>query len=166
MTKYAILKSLVTLCTLITILSCSPTLAPSVTEPESAKTVPMTNMDGAILRYVNEHRHSLGLASLQLLAEASKQAYTHSRNMAGRKTGFGHDGFNQRIQAIKQHNGWITASAENVAYGRLSAKEVVKGWLNSPGHKKNIEGNYTLTGIGVYTDRKGIIFFTQIFVRQ
>lgn len=64
-----------------------------------------------------------------------------------------------------KNNGWITASAENVAYGQLSAKEVVKGWLNSPGHKKkNIEDNYTLTGIGVYTDKKGVIFFTQIFV--
>lgn len=86
--------------------------------------------------------------------------------MATGKTAFSHDGFEQRIAAIKNTTGWITASAENVAYGKLSAKEVVKGWLNSPGHKKNIEGNYQYTGIGIYQDRKGITYFTQIFFRN
>jgi len=41
----------------------------------------------------------------------------------------------------------------------------VDGWLNSPGHKKNIEGNFTLTGIGYARDHKGNIYFTQIFSR-
>ena len=57
-------------------------------------------------------------------------------------------------------------AAENLAYGELSAEAVVKGWINSPGHKKNIEGNYTLTGIGTYQDAKGVIYFTQLFMRQ
>ena len=158
------IRSFLSLFVLITILSCSPKLStpePIRKEPEMAG-----SMEGPILQYVNEYRHSLGLSSLEPNSEASKQAYQHSRDMAEHKTGFGHDGFDQRMQAVKQKAGWITASAENVAYGQLSAKEVVNGWLHSPGHKKNIEGNYRFTGIGVYKDRKGITYFTQIFFRN
>lgn len=78
---------------------------------------------------------------------------------------FGHDGFSQRVAAISQAIGRIAASGENVAYGALSAKGVVDVWLNSPPHRKNIEGNYTISGIGVF-DRQGTLYFTQIFLRQ
>ena len=99
---------------------------------------------------------------------ATNQAYQHSKNMATGKAGFGHAGFDQRIQAIKNAMGttYMAASAENVAYGQLSAQAVVKGWLNSSGHRRNIEGNYNLTGIGVAKDREGIIYFTQIFLKK
>jgi len=110
----------------------------------------------------------MGLGSLQMLNAASTQAYQHSKDMATGKTGFGHNGFEQRVQAIKKTMGVsiMSASAENVAYGELSAREVVNGWLNSSGHKRNIEGNYNLTGIGVAKDRSGTLFFTQIFLRK
>ncbi len=123
-------------------------------------------MEKDILGLINQHRRSLGLASLQTVSVASQQAYTHSRNMALRKTGFGHEGFETRMAVVGKTEGWIVASAENVAYGQLSAEAVVKGWLNSPGHKKNIEGNYAFTGIGVYPDKSGNLFFTQIFFRK
>lgn len=164
MVKALSCKSFFGLFVFIAILSCSPKI-PGY-EPVHGKTEMPADMTKSILDYVNEYRHSKGLSSLQPLDIASKQAYLHSKEMANRETGFGHEGFDQRMQNIKQNFGWITASAENVAYGQLSAKEVVEGWLNSPGHKKNMEGNYTFTGIGVYKDRKGVIFFTQIFIRK
>jgi len=164
MVKAVSFKSFLGLFVFIVILSCSPKISGS--EPVYGKTEMPADITKSILDYVNEYRHSKGLSLLQSLDIASKQAYIHSKEMANRETGFGHEGFDQRMQNIKQNIGWITASAENVAYGQLSAKEVVKGWLNSPGHKKNIEGNYSFTGIGVYKDRKGIIFFTQIFLRK
>jgi uncharacterized protein YkwD len=52
-----------------------------------------------------------------------------------------------------------------VASGQMTAREVVNGWLKSPGHKKNIEGNFVLTGIGYARSKKGDIYFTQIFSR-
>ena len=44
-------------------------------------------------------------------------------------------------------------------------KAVVTAWLNSPGHKSNIESNSNLTGVGVAFDG-GTIYFTQIFIRS
>jgi len=123
-------------------------------------------MNDAILYYINQHRKSLGLVPLKFTEVASIQALKHSEDMAERRTGFGHEGFEERIKKISQKLGRIPAAAENVAYGKLTAKEVVNGWLHSPGHKKNIEGNYTLTGIGVSKNSSDVLFFTQLFLRK
>ncbi|MEO7531812.1 MAG: CAP domain-containing protein [Sediminibacterium sp.] len=150
------------------ILSCSPKIASTETLSVSEEATVSGNMEESILGYINAHRRSKGLSSLQMNDAASTQAYQHSKNMATGKTGFGHTGFDQRIQAIKKAMGttYMAASAENVAYGQLSAQAVVKGWLNSSGHRRNIEGNYNLTGIGVAKDREGVIYFTQIFLKK
>lgn len=162
------MKYFIALPVICILLACSPKYAPSESVPSTGKTEVAGNMDESILRYVNDHRRSKGLSTLQMSNVASEQAYQHSKNMATGKTGFGHEGFEQRVQVIKQAMGvsYMSASAENVAYGQLSAQAVVKGWINSAPHKKNMEGNYTLTGIGVYKDRKGVIYFTQIFLRK
>ncbi len=116
-----------------------------------------------ILFYVNEYRASKGLQPLEMNAEMSLQAEKHSAEMASGKVSFGHDGFEDRVKLIARKLGNIRSSAENVAYGNLSPKEVVNIWLKSPGHRKNIEGKYTLTGIGIATGKDNVIFFTQIF---
>ena len=75
--------------------------------------------------------------------------------MARGRVGFGHDGFGSRAA----HSG---GKAENVAYNR-TARGAVSSWLGSPGHRRNIEGSYNLTGIGIAPGRRGGYFFTQIF---
>ena len=132
---------------------------------EIAQNVISLNMNDSILLYVNQYRRNKKLSALQLDSVIAIVALGHSINMATKKVAFGHDGFEERIQRIIRENLKIKASAENVAFGNLSAKGVVKGWMNSPRHLKNIEGNYTYTGIGVVKDDKGISFFTQIFIR-
>jgi uncharacterized protein YkwD len=141
-----------------------PVTQPLPTEPSG--TVTNGNIEEGILANVNTYRRSRGLATLQMSGAANQQAAQHSRNMATGKTGFSHDGFSQRVNNIVSEIGRVSASAENVAFGNLSAKQVVDVWLKSSGHKKNIEGNYNLTGIGVYPDSKGVLYFTQIFLRK
>ncbi|GIP20012.1 CAP domain-containing protein [Paenibacillus sp. J22TS3] len=42
-------------------------------------------------------------------------------------------------------------AGENIAKGQRSAEEVVKDWMNSPGHRKNIlNAHYTMIGVGYY----------------
>lgn len=118
-----------------------------------------------ILRYVNEHRRSIGLRPLQGNSYISSVALGHSKDMLTGRTPFGHDGFNQRIDLIRKHLGPLHVAAENVAEGPMSAREVVDGWLKSPGHRRNIEGDFRLTGIGVATARNGMVYFTQIFTK-
>src|SRR5690606_4645258 len=40
---------------------------------------------------------------------------------------------------------------------------VTTGWLDSPGHRKNILGSYTHIGIGVACSSSGRPFYTQVF---
>ncbi len=150
----------------ISLCACSTprnTADSSNTRPASLN---LADMPTQILSEVNNYRKSKGLGSLKMLDAANEQAKQHSRNMAIKKTAFGHDGFEERIDKISKSAGRMMAAAENVAYGELTAKEVVKGWINSPGHRKNIEGNYTLTGIAVHANSKGVIYYTQLFMRQ
>jgi uncharacterized protein YkwD len=125
----------------------------------------VSNMAQDILGYINQHRQSLGLSALKLSDIESDQANLHSQNMASGKIPFSHDGFKKRIKTISQKMGFVSASGENVAYGIMTAKEVVDTWLQSPEHRKNIEGNYLLTGIGVAKNRRGVYYFTEIFTK-
>ena len=42
----------------------------------------------------------------------------------------------------------------------------VNGWINSPGHKKNLMSNTTHCAIAVYQNNSGAYYFTQIFTRK
>lgn len=122
-------------------------------------------MSADILRYVNEYRHSKRLKPLQPNSYISSIALEHSRDMLSGKTPFGHEGLRQRIERIAKKIGPVHVGAENVASGPMSAREVVDGWLHSPGHRKNIEGDFRLTGIGLARKSNGMIYFTQIFTQ-
>ncbi|MDN5212061.1 CAP domain-containing protein [Fulvivirgaceae bacterium BMA12] len=123
------------------------------------------SIEEEILRLVNEHRSGLGLNELSSNQVIINEARKHSQAMSSGTVSFGHDGFDDRISVIKSE---ITGNgfAENVATGYTDAAKAVNGWLNSSGHKKNIEGNYNLTGIGVAASNDGTLFFTQIFMHN
>ena len=57
--------------------------------------------------------------------------------------------------------------AENLFEQRGCADAVqcaVDGWLNSPGHKRNLlNTKYTDTGIGI-ANKRGTVYYTQIFL--
>lgn len=127
--------------------------------------VSVIEMTKDILYYVNLHRRSIGLQNLKLNDVECSLAVQHSINMASNKTPFGHDGLNDRAKKISHDIGKVSMVAENVASGDMSAKEVVDGWLHSPGHKRNIETDFTLTGIGVAKNSKGVVYYTQIFTK-
>lgn len=117
-----------------------------------------------VLKYTNELRRSKGLPTLEMKDGLNRLAQEHSSNMAKGKTSFGHDGFMQRQQEAHKFFSTINAFAENVAYGAKTGKEVVKGWQRSPGHRRNMLGKYRYIGIGVARNKKGTLYYTQVFV--
>lgn len=123
-----------------------------------------TDIQKNILEGINAYRLERGLTPLKLEGAISKIATSHSEDMAENAIPFGHDGFKNRMEKIFQqfHSKWI---AENVAYaGDKNSQTIINLWLNSKGHRKNIEGNYNLTGIGIAKDKDGSIYATQIFL--
>lgn len=118
-----------------------------------------------IFQLINEYREKNGLEPLQYSKVAADMAERHSRRMADKDVPFGHTGFQDRYNALKKELPDMTAGAENVAYGADDAAEAVELWLHSAGHKKNIRGNFTHTGISVVRDSEGRLYFTQLFVK-
>jgi uncharacterized protein YkwD len=88
--------------------------------------------------------------------------------MAAGRRGFGHGDFDDRSQAVEARVVPYRRVAENVArHGRRRAEvsgAAVAGWLRSSGHRRNIEGPYSLTGVGAAASSRGEIYLTQIFV--
>jgi len=122
-------------------------------------------VENQILELVNQHRESIGKDRLILDVYMTFESRTHSKNMANEIVPFGHDGFGDRAKRIKEKLGG-RGTGENVAFGYNSAEGVMTGWLNSKGHRANIEGDYTHIGIGVYANEGGRIFYTQIFLSK
>jgi uncharacterized protein YkwD len=118
-----------------------------------------------VLKYTNQFRKSNGLRPLEMRNDLNAIARRHSEDMASGRRGFGHGGYDQREAQVKKLITPFYAMGENVAYGAANGKEVVSLWKTSPGHRRNILGNYRYIGIGTARDRRGIIYYTQIFAR-
>jgi uncharacterized protein YkwD len=123
-----------------------------------------TSLVDQVLSSTNQYRKSNSKPALQMREDLNNIARKHSQNMANGRTSFGHDGFDQRHDKVKKIFQACTMS-ENVAYGKLDGQAVVGMWKGSAGHRRNLLGDYKYIGIGVATDRKGVTYFTQIFVK-
>ncbi|MGH3611298.1 MAG: CAP domain-containing protein [Pseudonocardia sp.] len=111
----------------------------------------------------NAARARTGCPALTIDARLTAAAQAHSADMA-RNDYFEHtslDGrtFIDRIRAA----GYPSPGAENIAYGHSTAADVVKAWMRSPSHRRNIL-DCSLIKIGVGFDRRGN-YWTQNFGR-
>ncbi|AMW30987.1 MULTISPECIES: CAP domain-containing protein [Arthrospira] len=142
----------------------------SVVNPSNyviASTRDIASLERQVHQQVNEYRQSRGLSPLQLDSRISNESRRHSEDMATGRVRFSHDGSKERFEAVGSQIRFRQI-AENLAYNYGYAdpvKQAVKGWIDSPGHHKNMIGDYSLTGIGVAINAKGEYYFTQIFVR-
>ena len=146
-------------------------VAASAAEPDSCRRAPAdesayAGLEAEVVRRVNEYREKEGLSKLRLDRRLVEQARRHSASMAAGDTEFGHDRFRDRVEATEIR---FAAAAENVGQNQGFSKpatQAVANWIKSDGHRKNIVGDFDLTGVGVARSPGGVYFFTQIFILQ
>jgi uncharacterized protein YkwD len=153
------------------VLSITQLKPPKVTPEQLSERsqTPLQDIEQEIVKEINEYRATKGLPPLKWNPEIAQQARRHSQNMASQRVPFGHQGFQQRVEILRSEFPYRGSAAENVAFNsgyRNPAKQAVEGWLKSPGHRKNIEGQYTFTGIGVSRGSNGEYYLTQLFVQK
>lgn len=157
-------------CMSLTIFTAGPSFAAQKKSP--SKNAQITESPAAMeercIVEINRIRKEHGLPPLMGWTQLSDCARGHSRNMADEKCPFGHDGFRERADHM-----WTLADlssfAENVAYNhgyQDPVKIAVDGWMKSPGHKKNILGDFEETGMGVAIDKEGKFYITQLFAKR
>ena len=117
-----------------------------------------------ILELINNHRINLGLAALNNHNTIKAVAYTHTDYMV-EVDNVSHDNFFQRKNSLIQ-NADATRVSENVAYAFSSAESVVNAWLNSEGHRANIEGDFTDFDVSAEKNNEGKWYFTNIFIKK
>jgi len=150
---------------IISLLLVQPVLATEINGQTSENTTTDAHYQKMILHYVNDYRAKHHLSPLKLLNPISQEAAKHSQDMANKTIAFGHQHFETRIKHLYKEIKDCRAGAENVAYYKLDAKKLVDAWVASPGHRRNIEGHYNVTGIGIAHGKKGWAYYTQIFLR-
>ena len=111
---------------------------------------------------VNDHRAAVGCQPLTWISEMARVAQEHSEDMA-RRNFFDHTNPDGLTPFDRMERAGLTATraAENIAWGYASPQDVLQGWLDSPGHRANIE-NCQLTehGLGLYQTRWTHLFRT------
>ncbi|HEY9648073.1 MAG TPA: CAP domain-containing protein [Chroococcidiopsis sp.] len=150
------------------LLSFAPAIAtPTHPQTPSLEIPTAAALEQAVYDQINQHRVSMGLAPLTLDPRISDRARAHSQAMAEQRIPVSHYNFRDRARQIRRIVRFRRI-AENVAYiftHRNTADRAVQGWLQSASHRASIEGNYSITGIGVVQGDRGAFYFTQIFVR-
>jgi uncharacterized protein YkwD len=59
----------------------------------------------------------------------------------------------------------FTAAGENIAYGQRTPAEVMRDWMNSPGHRNNIlSRSFSQIGVGLAKNSSGVCYWTQQFI--
>jgi uncharacterized protein YkwD len=95
-------------------------------------------------------------------------ALAHSRDMATRRRTAhgGSDGSDVAERATRAGYRWRLVG-ENIASGQATVKEVVAGWIDSPGHCANLMNPaFTEMGAGYEINRArlpGFVYWTQVF---
>ncbi|HEY8465044.1 MAG TPA: CAP domain-containing protein [Bacillota bacterium] len=127
------------------------------------------NAEIRVLEEINKYRQSRGLNILYSDERITEAARDHSLKMAQGLVPLGHFHSYLRFEKISQSGLEWVAAAENVAcVPRLGdpAMEVFKIWTKERGYKKNMEGDFDLTGIGIAQNQtSGEYYLTQIFVK-
>ncbi|HKG22958.1 MAG TPA: CAP domain-containing protein [Blastocatellia bacterium] len=120
---------------------------------------------------VNRLREGYGLAALEFSGELLEVARYYSRRMA-EENFFSHvdpEGHTVRQRVSGAGISWRVLG-ENLAFtnGYINPVAVsVKGWMESPGHRKNIlDGSYRQAAIGAWISKDGTVYFTEIFLRR
>lgn len=114
---------------------------------------------------INQHRIQQYLPALQINPHVQVVAVQHAQDMAAGKVAFGHQGFEERARQLLSKLGGKSA-AENVALAPADAGQIVQHWLDSSGHRNNIEGAFSLTGIGVAKGNDGRVYCCQLFIER
>lgn len=159
---------------LATALSCIaalPTAASAATCSYSAAWgSPDRAAAGEVVSLVNAHRAGLGLTPLGGASVLVSAAEWKSGHMAANRY-FSHDDAGVLVNGVPRSFGQRVGdcgvpggAGENIAVGQRTPAEVMRGWLDSPGHRQNIERpGYRSIGVGAVAGAGGRINWTQIF---
>lgn len=151
------------------IIEANPSIEnPNLIYPNQKITIPtidaIKHTEHLVIQLTNQERAKNGLSALRPNWELSRVARYKSVDMLD-KNYFSHTSPTYGSPFAMMDNFGISyqRAAENIARGQRTPQEVVTAWMNSPGHRKNILGDFTHIGVGYVEDGK---YWTQMFITK
>jgi uncharacterized protein YkwD len=136
--------------------STTTTSAPRTTTTEQTTTTAAPAPPGPaqqVVALVNDARAAAGCGPVTVHEQLTTAAQLHAEDMAARNymDHVNPEGMDPQDRAAAQ--GFTDPVGENIAMGYPDAQAVMDGWMNSPGHRANIENcDYATIGVGVDSD--------------
>lgn len=114
---------------------------------------------------INDYRVSVGLNTLEIVNHISYKSLEHNSYMIANNV-VNHDYFDSRANNIIQVLGAVRVG-ENIAYNFSTPNSALHAWKNSPGHKANLDGDYTHFGISIKINpENGKKYYTNMFMKR
>lgn len=122
-----------------------------------------TAYEDEVIRLVNVERAKYGLSALQKEQGAVSVAHVRAKEIVQSFSHTRPDG-SSCFTAAKELGVSYSAAGENIAYGYADPQQVVNGWMNSEGHRKNIlSSSFSKIGVGCYSSGK-VLYWSQFFI--
>jgi len=121
-----------------------------------------------VIEITNLRRDENDVAPVRTNADLNWAAQLHSQDQADRDvmSHTGSDGSNAGQRISRQGYRWITYG-ENVAAGYPTASAVMRGWMNSAGHRRNIlHPGFKDIGVGLATSDDGTRYWTMVLASR
>lgn len=124
----------------------------------------ITAYEDRVTALTNAEREAAGCAPLAVDERLRTAARGHSHDMAANDY-FSHTSLDGRTPSDRAREaGYPGGVGENIAYGYRTPEDVMRGWMNSDGHRRNILScRYTVIGVGLAYDERGRPYWTQKF---
>lgn len=130
----------------------------------SVENTNLSQMELEVVRLVNIEREKNGLSPFTISNELSNVARIKSQDMSVNNY-FSHQSpkYGSPFDMMKSFGINYKTAGENIAKGYSSPESVVRGWMNSQGHRENIlNGSFNTIGVGAFNSN-GTIYWTQMF---
>jgi uncharacterized protein YkwD len=146
------------------------TTAPSLAFPVERSPAPpavddsITGYEDRVTALTNAEREAAGCAPLAVDERLRTAARGHSHDMAVNDY-FSHTSLDGRSPTDRAREaGYSGGVGENIAMGYRTPEDVMRGWMNSDGHRRNLLScRYTVIGVGLAYDARGRAYWTQKF---
>lgn len=142
-------------------------VAPAVPNTSLESNNAVGGYEAQVASLVNKERAAQGLPALKFNSALSKVAATKAADMRD-KNYFSHTSptYGSPFDMMKTFGIKYSTAGENIAKGYRTPDAVMKGWMNSQGHKDNIlNSSFTEIGVGYVTDSTGAGYWVQMFIR-
>lgn len=149
-------RSLALAITVALAISLVPATSASAAASTTCTSKSQATLQKQLFAELNAARKRVGKGPMLASPSLDKMAVAWSEKMAKAK----HLSHNPSLRS-QLPAGW-RSYGENVAYG-YTAQKVTRAWLDSPGHRQNMLGNFNRAGFGVACASNGQPYYTQVF---